>query len=150
MTEKNISPDNPTIQNLVNSVFFVFNNPSRSYNSTSQLHHLIRQFCLIFGEEEKTKILFRIWKGGKKGVGTARLEFKVLQKITNPLSEVILTIDGKKKTTGFLNELLEVRRMKMLDIFTEICAEHAIEVPVQWDKFQPSKEKGDLPVLGAD
>lgn len=149
MTEPNVDINSPTIQNLVNSVFFTFNNPSRSYNATSQLHHLIRAFCKVFGNEEKAEELFKIWKAGPSGVSTAKLEFKVLQKITNPGIDSLLLINGKKQSTGKLNELLEMRRMWMLDIFFTLCAEHSVEVPVQWDKFKPAEGAGTLPALGA-
>lgn len=145
-----IDPNSPTVQNLVNSIFYVFNNPSRGLNSTSLLHHWVRQFCRLFGEEKKAQDLFDIWDGKAEKVGTAMLEIKVLQKVFNPGKDNILRVAKVRCSVGALNRLLEVRRMKMLDIFTDICVKHAVEVPVQWDAFNPTSEKGGLPTLGAD
>ena len=141
-----IAIDSPNVQNLVNSVFLVYNTP-RTFFSASQFFQLIRQFCRLFGEKKKAQSIFDLWLGRTTGVAIPKIEAILFKMANNPNVKKRITIKGKACSKDDLYILLEVEKSKAFDIFFDLIAEHGVSIPVQWAQFNPKDVEG-LPELG--
>ena len=130
-----VDVNSENIKNLVKAVYMVF--LSKETDSTTKLYIMVRQFAKALKDDKRIMELTEIWEGKKTKLAVPTIEITVIKHLSTISYKVNKQFYCGKKSYSLaeLNELLQMSKRNILDVFFDIYMENDIRVPVDFPTF---------------